>query len=180
MLVKNGFRLDNLTTTKGTRNFQRVYSLWSENLFVVIIHDSQKQSHGVVLLKRLRLATLLKKRLWQRCFPVNFAKFLRTPFLTEHLRWLLLDSTLNIFLKEFSLVKLEAAIHLRNFLSLSWIFQNNFLFRTLIDHFNVLIQSKNGAFASFFNYRAKQISSKLNHGMCFSKLDQPGGLHWYS
>ena len=24
--------------------------------------------------------TLLKKRLWRRCFPVNFAKFLRTPF----------------------------------------------------------------------------------------------------
>ena len=29
-------------------------------------------------------------RLWHKCFPVNFAKFLRTPFLTEHLRWLLL------------------------------------------------------------------------------------------
>ena len=28
----------------------------------------------------LRPATLLKKRLWCRCFPVNFAKFLRTPF----------------------------------------------------------------------------------------------------
>ena len=26
-------------------------------------------------------ATLLKKRLWHRCFPVNFAKILRTPFL---------------------------------------------------------------------------------------------------
>ena len=26
-------------------------------------------------------ATLLKKRLWHRCFPVNFAKFLRAPFL---------------------------------------------------------------------------------------------------
>ena len=25
-------------------------------------------------------ATLLKKRLWHRCFPMNFAKFLRTPF----------------------------------------------------------------------------------------------------
>ena len=36
----------------------------------------------------LRLATLLKKRLWHRCFPRNFAKFLRTPP-TEHLRWLL-------------------------------------------------------------------------------------------
>ena len=29
----------------------------------------------------LRLANLLKKRLWHRCFPVNFAKFLRTLFL---------------------------------------------------------------------------------------------------
>ena len=39
----------------------------------------------------LRPATLLKKRLWCRCFSVNFAKFLRTPFLTEHIRWLLLE-----------------------------------------------------------------------------------------
>ena len=29
----------------------------------------------------LSLATLLKKRLWHRYFPVNFEKFLRTPFL---------------------------------------------------------------------------------------------------
>ena len=29
----------------------------------------------------LRPATLLKKRLWHRCFPVNFEKFLRIPFL---------------------------------------------------------------------------------------------------
>ena len=35
-------------------------------------------------------ATLLKKRYWHRCFSVNFAKCLRTPFLTEHLQWLLL------------------------------------------------------------------------------------------
>ena len=38
----------------------------------------------------LTLATLLKKRLWHRCFPVIFAKFLSAPFLIEHLRWLLL------------------------------------------------------------------------------------------
>ena len=42
----------------------------------------------------LRYATLLKKRLWHRCFPVNFAKFLKTPFLTEHLRWRLLFSVI--------------------------------------------------------------------------------------
>ena len=38
----------------------------------------------------LRPAILLKERLWHRCFPVNFAKFLRAPFLTERVRWLLL------------------------------------------------------------------------------------------
>ena len=38
-------------------------------------------------------ATLLKKRLWHWCFPVNFAKFLRTAFFyIEHLWWLLLSS----------------------------------------------------------------------------------------
>ena len=38
----------------------------------------------------LRPATLLKKGLWHRSFPVNFVKFLRTPLYIEHLRWLLL------------------------------------------------------------------------------------------
>ena len=37
----------------------------------------------------LRPATLLKKRIWYRYFHVNFVKFLRIPFLTEHPRWLL-------------------------------------------------------------------------------------------
>ena len=38
----------------------------------------------------LRSATLLKKRLWHKCFPVNFVKFLRTPFLQNTSGWLLL------------------------------------------------------------------------------------------
>ena len=37
-----------------------------------------------------RSATLLKRTFWRRSFPVNFAKFLRLPFFTEHFRWLLL------------------------------------------------------------------------------------------
>ena len=28
--------------------------------------------------------------IWHKCFPVNFAKFLRTPFFIEHLWWLIL------------------------------------------------------------------------------------------
>ena len=39
-------------------------------------------------------ATLLKKRLRHMCFPVDFVKFLRTPFQIEHLWWLLLMFTL--------------------------------------------------------------------------------------
>ena len=39
----------------------------------------------------LRPANLLKKRLWHRCCPVNFANFLRTPFLHNISGRLLLD-----------------------------------------------------------------------------------------
>ena len=42
------------------------------------------------LIKLQASATSVKKCLWHWWFPVNFAKFLRTPFFTEHLRWLLL------------------------------------------------------------------------------------------
>ena len=38
----------------------------------------------------LRHCNIIKKRLQHSCFPVKFEKFLRTPFFTEHLRWLLL------------------------------------------------------------------------------------------
>ena len=37
----------------------------------------QKQPLEVIC---LRPATSLKRKLWHRCFPVNFAKFLRTQF----------------------------------------------------------------------------------------------------
>ena len=38
-----------------------------------------------------RPTTFLKKRLLHKCFPKTFLKFLRTTFLTEYLRWLLLQ-----------------------------------------------------------------------------------------
>ena len=44
-------------------------------------------------------ATLLKKRLWHRCFPVNFLKFVRTPFYTEHLCRLLLNLSTHCYLQ---------------------------------------------------------------------------------
>ena len=53
------------------------------------------QSHFFNKVTGLRSTTLLKKKLQHRYFPVIFAKFLRTPFFTEQLWWLLL----NIYLK---------------------------------------------------------------------------------
>ena len=51
---------------------------------------------GKHLCQGLRSATLLKKSLWHRCFPVNFVKFLRTLFSKEHL-WKLLLFILVVF-----------------------------------------------------------------------------------
>ena len=39
------------------------------------------QSLFYIKVADLELAILLKKRIWHRYFPVNFAKFLRVPFL---------------------------------------------------------------------------------------------------
>ena len=49
-------------------------------------------------IKGVRPATLLKKRLWHRCFPVNFAKFLRTSFIIDHLWSLLLSLYINCWI----------------------------------------------------------------------------------
>ena len=42
---------------------------------------------------KVAAATLSKQRLRYRCFPVNFVKFLRTLFYTEHVQWLFLELT---------------------------------------------------------------------------------------
>ena len=63
------------------------------NAFLQISQNSQGNTCSRV--------SFLKKWIWHSCFPVSFAKFLRIPFLTEHLRWLLLafqiESTLSSF-----------------------------------------------------------------------------------
>ena len=57
-------------------------------------HPSKKQPPVVFCKKSVpkNFATLLKKRLWHMCFPVNFAKFLRTSFLQNTSGRLLLNA----------------------------------------------------------------------------------------
>ena len=61
--------------------------LWNFTEFTVK-HLCQSLSFHKVA--ELRPVTLLNKRIWHRCFPVNFTRFLKTSFLKENLRWLLL------------------------------------------------------------------------------------------
>ena len=69
-----------------------------KNALFEILQNSQESTYArVSFLIKLQPETLLKKKLWHRCFPPNFAKFQRTPFLTEHLRWLLLKIIINIY-----------------------------------------------------------------------------------
>ena len=61
-----------------------------QKVFLKISQNSQENTCLFLKAADLRPATLLKKRLWHRCFPVDFAKFLRTTFFTEQIQRLLL------------------------------------------------------------------------------------------
>ena len=58
-------------------------SLYGDPAYPLRIH---LQCQSLFFVTGLRPVTLLKKRLWHRSFYVNFAKFLKTHFFTEHLR----------------------------------------------------------------------------------------------
>ena len=62
-----------------------IRKLWNYSVQVFLVGFS-----SFLLSIDLRPVTSLKKRLWHRCFPANFVKFLRTTFLIEHFWWLLL------------------------------------------------------------------------------------------
>ena len=55
--------------------------VFCEKVFLEISQNSQESTCA-------RVSFLIK---WHRCFPVNFVKFLKTPFFKEHLWWLLLN-----------------------------------------------------------------------------------------
>ena len=63
-----------------------VVDVFCKKVLLDILQSSQENT-------RVRVSILIQLQasgLWHRYFPVNLAKFLRIPFLTEHLRWLLL------------------------------------------------------------------------------------------
>ena len=63
-----------------------------KNIFLEISQSSQENTCA-------RVSFILKETLWHKCFPVDFAKFLRTPFpfRIEQLWWLLLFLVISKF-----------------------------------------------------------------------------------
>ena len=102
----------------------------------------------------MRSATLLKKRLWQRCLPVNFVKFLRTPFFhREHLWWLFRDWFPSEFVLTYNISLLWREINSKHWISsrvnqkkiknsrneyLMWTFLNFDQLRTFPDNYKPL------------------------------------------
>ena len=78
------------------RNWSRYYLIIRSShrmcsvkkVFLEILQNSQENTYARV---SFLTPTLFQKRLWHRCFLVNFSKFLRTPFLQNTSRRLLLN-----------------------------------------------------------------------------------------
>ena len=96
---QNTFKALFLTTrnitiyNKRYRQYLQIYwARWvfwqkqSPEVFSEISQNSQENTSARDFLNEvadLRPVTLFKKCLWHRCFPVNFGKFLRIPFLQK-------------------------------------------------------------------------------------------------
>ena len=66
----------------GEKMFLEAVQIWQENTCARVYLLTKLQTWACNFIK--------KEILPHTCFPVNFEKVLRTHFLTEHLRWLLL------------------------------------------------------------------------------------------
>ena len=68
-----------------TEAVTRKYSI--KKMFLEILMFTEKHLCQSLVFNKFagRACNFIKKGLSYSCFPVNFAKFLRTPFLTKHL-----------------------------------------------------------------------------------------------
>ena len=95
--------IESVRTKQYSRSSHRRYSMKKSVLrnFLKCTGKHLWQSLFFNKVAHLRPATSLKKRLWHRCFPVKFAKLLRTPFLQSTSGWLLLVFSMRSFVTTF-------------------------------------------------------------------------------
>ena len=96
-----------------------------KKLFLEIFENSQENTCARVSCL-MKLHALFKKILWYRCFLVNYVKFLRTSFLTEHLWWLLLCCQLTILTgKNYKNSSIQEFVKLYSWLLLIFVYTTN-------------------------------------------------------
>ena len=95
------------------------------------------QSLFFIKVAGLRPSTLLKKRPWHRCFPLNFVKFLGTPFLKNTSGRLLLSLSLCILYFLFHKSKDTSAIPQPSIQHLVYVFPIFFRFHECFDNFHL-------------------------------------------
>ena len=80
-VFKNSFSIEDLQK-------QSLQMFFKIGVLTSFVNFTGKHLCWSLFLKNQQAGAFLlhKKRLQRSCFPVKFAKFLRTPFLTEHLR----------------------------------------------------------------------------------------------
>ena len=79
-------KLEILVSPKLTAEFLRKVLIVSKKLlqkalFFGFWQESDSVMSFFTLKIRPKACNFIKKKLWHRCFPVNFAEFLRAPFL---------------------------------------------------------------------------------------------------
>ena len=68
-----------------------LHLIWFHEIHIKYVRRKLPRLRKKEFKRSLRPATLSKKRLWRRCFPVNFVKFLKTTFLQNTSGGLLLQ-----------------------------------------------------------------------------------------
>ena len=121
-------------------------------MFLEILQNSQENTcTRASFLIKLQACNLIKKRVWHRCFPVKFAKFLRTPFLQNTSRRLLLKK------KGFLNQHLIKASKLLVFVLLSFFIVSNIMIKIFFSRITVLywiakVERKEKTFFKIWNY----------------------------
>ena len=109
LFVNKTSRLNNLKTRTATNAKISVFVIYVEAIIYLLLYNSHDSTFNTYSHHYLN-----KKRLWHRCFPpVNFAKFLKIPFLQNTSGRLLLYFMCLIGLSKFQIL-----------ISLIWAFIN--------------------------------------------------------
>ena len=91
------------------------------NNFTKFTEKHLRQTSFLIKLQtcKVKACNFIKKETLAQSFPVNFAKFLRTPFFIEHLRWLLRTKNRN-FCRKACLVYLTVLLHVAHLKQNLW------------------------------------------------------------